>query len=314
VRRTSPLLRLLGAVTVVAAVALGLVSCADESPAAAPPKGRLTVGSADAPESRIIASMYAEALRKAGYDVTERLGGSRKTYLAGLESGALDAVPEYIGSLTEYYDAVLHGPDAPTRKPLASGDPDRTYATLEGLVARHKLAVLTPSPATNQVAVVVTKAFADDNGLKTVSDLAAFSSQLVFGAGPDCERRRTCLPGLRSTYGLTFKEVRRLAAGDDATFEAFSKGTIQVGLVSSSAGGIASVGLVVLRDDRQLQTADNITALVRDTVPAEARHVIDRVDRALTTEKLQELNQRLRAENADPEKLADRFLRDAGLL
>ena len=50
------------------------------------------------------------------------------------------------------------------------------------------------------------------------------------------------------------------------------------------------------------------------TPPPAARAVVDSVNRALTTEKLQELNKRQELDGQDPDGLAKRFLQDAKLL
>ena len=42
--------------------------------------------------------------------------------------------------------------------------------------------------------------------------------------------------------------------------------------------------------------------------------MVERVNRALTTEKLQELNKRVEVDGQDPAGLAKRFLQDARLL
>ena len=86
------------------------------------------------------------------------------------------------------------------------------------------------------------------------------------------------------------------------------------GPVQSSDGEIAAESLVVLRDDKLLEPAGNIIALYRSKLPASARAVVDSVNRALTTEKLQELNKRQDLDGQDPDGLAKRFLQDARLI
>src|SRR5262245_33712935 len=162
-----------------AAVMLAAVACGnDNSPPAAgggsgqAAKGKVTVGSADFGESEIIANMYSQVLKKAGYDVVDKFKiGSREVYIKSVENGEIDAVPEYIRTLTEYYNAQLNGPDAPTTKPLASADVDKTYQAVKQLTATKNLTVLPPSKAADQNAFAVTKAFADKNGLTRLSDL-----------------------------------------------------------------------------------------------------------------------------------------------
>ena len=279
------------------------------------PKGKVTVGSADFGESEIIANMYSLALKKAGYDVGEKFKiGSREVYIKALENGEIDAVPEYIGTLTEYYNAQFNGPDAPNTKPLATADVDKTYAALKQLVARKNLVALAPSQAADQNAFAVTKDFADKNSLTTLSDLTKLNGQITLGAGPECVKRRFCLIGLQQVYGLKFKDVKKLDSGGPKTIAALGDKSIDVGLVFSSDGAVAAQNLVILQDDKKLQTTDNITALVRSNVPQEARDILDKVDQALTTEKLQELNKKYSVDKEDAKDLAEQFLKDANLI
>jgi osmoprotectant transport system substrate-binding protein len=278
-------------------------------------KGKITIGSADFGESQIIASMYSQALKKAGYDVTEKFKiGSRELYIKSIENGEIDAVPEYIGTLTEFYNAEFNGKDAPEKHPLATTDVDKTYAAVQQLVAKKNLAVLTPSKAADQNAFAVKKDFADQNGLTKISDLAKLNGQLSLGAGPTCEARKFCLIGLEQVYGLRFKDVKKYDDGGPKTIAALADGSVNVGLVFSSDGSVAAQNLVVLEDDKQLQTTDNIAALVRNSVPDDARKVLDQVDQALTTEKLQELNKKFSVDKEDAKDLAEQFLKDAHLI
>jgi osmoprotectant transport system substrate-binding protein len=278
-------------------------------------KGKLTVGSADFGESTIIASMYSQALQHAGYDVTEKFKiGTREVYTKSIETGEIDVVPEYIGTLTEFYNAAINGPNAPTDKPLATTEVETTFSNLKALVAKKNLLVLTPSKAADQNAFAVKKDFADKNAVAKTSDLAKLNGTLTLGAGPECEKRQFCLLGLQDVYGLKFKEVKKLDSGGPKTLAALADGSIDVGLVFSSDGAVAAQNLVVLEDDKKLQKTDNITALLRSSVPAEAQQVIDKVDQALTTEKLQELNKKFSVDKEDAKSLAQQFLKDAGLV
>ena len=68
--------------------------------------GAIVVGSADFPESQLIATIYAEALRANGIDVTEKLNiGSREVYVPAIRDGSIDLLPEYSGALLQYLDS-----------------------------------------------------------------------------------------------------------------------------------------------------------------------------------------------------------------
>jgi osmoprotectant transport system substrate-binding protein len=307
---------LLGAVSV--ALVLATAACgnnSDPGSGGGGNKGKITVGSADFGESEIIANMYSRALKKAGYDVTDKFKiGTREVYIKSIENGEVDVVPEYIGTLTEYYNAVVNGKDAPTTKPLATTDVQKTYDNLKTLIGPKNLTALTPSKAADQNAFAVKKEFADQNQLVTMSDLQKLNGTLTLGAGPECEKRQFCLIGLQSVYGLRFKEVKKLDSGGSKTLAALASGGVNIGLVFSSDGTVAADNLVILQDDKKLQTTDNITALCRNSVPADAQQVLDKVDQALTTEKLQELNKKFTVDKEDASDLAEQFLKDAGLV
>jgi osmoprotectant transport system substrate-binding protein len=306
---------LLGGVSV--ALVLATAACGNNSDpgSGGGSKGKITVGSADFGESEIIANMYSQALKKAGYDVTDKFKiGTREVYVKSIEGGEIDVVPEYIGTLTEYYNAAQNGPDAPTKAPLATTEVQTTYDHLKTLLTKKNLIALTPSGAADQNAFAVKKEFADKNQLVKMSDLAKLNGTLTLGAGPECEKRQFCLLGLQSVYGLKFKDVKKLDSGGSKTLGALASGGVDIGLVFSSDGTVAADNLVVLQDDKKLQTTDNITALCRGGVPADAQQVLDKVDQALTTEKLQELNKKFTVDKEDASDLAEQFLKDAGLV
>jgi osmoprotectant transport system substrate-binding protein len=238
--------------------------------------------------------------------------GARTAYMPALERGDLDVVPDYLASVTDYLRA---GVPLARRPPAASGDVEHTAHLLDQLLARQPLGVTRPSLASDQTALAVSKTLADDENLVDVSDLHRLNGTLVLGAPDGCSTDPLCLLGLRDRYGLRFKRVDELAAvSGRPIFDALRKGTADVGSVQSSAGEIAAESLVVLRDDKLLEPAGNIIAVYRSQLPASARAVVDSVNRALTTEKLQELNKRQDLDGQDPDGLAKRFLQDARLI
>ena len=273
----------------------------------------VTVGAGLSTEQQIVARMYAQALEKAGFAVHTRFdAGSRTAYVPALRRGELDVVPDYLSPVTDYLRAGL---PVGQRPPAATGDVERTARVLDGLLADTALGVTRPSTATDQTAFAVPKTLADEAKLADVSDLLPLNGQLVLGGPTGCIEAVACLTGLQDRYGLRFKDVAELGeVNSPPIFAALRDGKIDVGAVLSSSGGIAAGSLVVLRDDRLVQPAGNILALYRTALPAAARAVVDRVNRALTTEKLQELNKRQDLDGEDPDGLARRFLQDARLI
>ena len=295
------------------AVCLGAVvtsACGDDGDGSANKSKTVVIGSATFSENVIVANMYAGALREEGYQVVVRKGlGQREIYMPALEQGGakngIDLIPEYVGTVLEYVNQ---------RAGEANGNLDETVSKLRARLDPKGITALEPSPAADQNAFAVTRATADRLKLKKLSDITpTVASTLTLGAGAECPNRPFCQPGLEKTYGLKFKTFRVLDSCGPLTLEALTKGDIDIGLVCSSAGGVAARDLVVLEDDRKLQTVDNIIPVIRkDILDDDIRETLDNVSAALNTPDITELNKRADIDKADPEVLAREWLQEHG--
>jgi osmoprotectant transport system substrate-binding protein len=198
--------------------------------------GPVAVGGAGFTESTVLANVYADVLKAAGFDASVREVGSRELYLKALEGGTeIQAFPEYLATVTEFLDA----DDA---RQVASGDVDATLAALQPLAQTAGLAFGKPSDAVDQNAYAVTTAFAKKVGVKTLSDLAAAcgDGSLILGGPAECPTRPFCQPGLEDTYGLKFASFQEYGdTGGPLTKAAIQKGEVSMGLVFSSDGALA---------------------------------------------------------------------------
>jgi osmoprotectant transport system substrate-binding protein len=201
--------------------------------------GKVIVGAGNFTESKTLGELYRLALTAAGFDVTVRQIGNRELYEPALERGEVHVVPEYVGTLAEFLNKKANGASA---TPVASADLDKTVAGLKELGGKVGLAFGAPSPAADQNAFAVTKAFADKHGLTTLSDLAEKCSgeDTILGGPPECPQRPFCQPGLEETYGLSFGPFSSLDVGGPQTKTALTTGKISVGLVFSSDGALAA--------------------------------------------------------------------------
>jgi len=122
----------------------------------------ITIGSADFTEDVTLAEIYAEWLRRNGYDVkTKNRIGSREVYMPALERGEINFIPEYAGSLLGTYL------DVP-----ATTDPGTNARALQQALEPKKLTALNYSKAQDINGFVVTKETADKYGLEKLYDLA----------------------------------------------------------------------------------------------------------------------------------------------
>ncbi|MGZ4598159.1 MAG: glycine betaine ABC transporter substrate-binding protein, partial [Actinomycetes bacterium] len=90
---------------------------------------------------------------------------------------------------------------------------------------------------------------------------------------------------------------------------------VQRGLVLSTSGVVQAKKLVVLADDKHLQNADNVLPLLRkEAASPDAQAVLDKVDQALTTQELQQLNAQVDVDKEDPSDVATQFLQSKGII
>lgn len=313
--------------TGIAAVALGfaltLSACSSDSSStdnpspvetAAEGSGPITIGAFNFGESRILANIYSQVLQAAGFEPTIKELTNREVVEPALESGDVQVVPEYLGTLTEFLNAKANGPDA---KALASGDVDATLAEAQKLANAVGITLLVPSPAADQNAFAVTREFSEKNGITSLSDLAEYSktNKVTLGGPAECPTRPFCQPGLENVYQLKVGDFVSLDAGGPLTKTALSQGKIDVGLIFSSDGGVAANDFVVLQDDKSLQTVDNIVAAVNTAALTPAlEKTLNDVNAALTTDELVALNKSVDIDRGDPATVAQQWLKSKGLV
>ncbi|RMO67468.1 ABC transporter substrate-binding protein [Pseudomonas syringae group genomosp. 3] len=257
----------------------------------------ITIGSADFPESQLLATIYAKALTAKGIAVNTKLNiGSREVYLPALLDGSIDMIPEYSGATLSYLDtkATAHAPEEVAealRKALPEG-----------------ISMLPPSSAQDSDVVVVTKATAEKYKLATIADLKPVASKMVLGGPPEWKSRKEGVLGLRDVYGLTFKSFKTLDVAGPLTLSALLNGQIDAADMTSTDPAIKRNDLVVLEDTLNLFPAQNIVPIFSaKKVGPEVAAVFNAVSSALTTADLIEMNGSV-DEHESIDVIADRWL------
>ncbi|MDQ4095680.1 MAG: hypothetical protein M3174_05705, partial [Actinomycetota bacterium] len=127
------------------------------------------------------------------------------------------------------------------------------------------------------------------------------ASEMTLGGPPECPERPFCIPGLKKTYGIEFGDFEELDVGGPLTVKALVGGRIDVGLLFSTSSTIVANDFVVLEDDKDLQTAENITPIVReDVLDPTIEEALNNVSATLDTETMTQLNGRVEIDKEDP--------------
>ncbi|MEU6109060.1 ABC transporter substrate-binding protein [Streptomyces albidoflavus] len=300
--------------TVLAACATG-PSLEDQGEVTAPPgdSSRLTVGSAGFTESDLLAQMYALLLRRAGYETELITVANRELYEPALESGRVDVVPEYAATFADWLNAKENGPDA---DPVGSPDLATTMKALRRLATPRGLTVLDPGKAVDQNAFAVTREFAAEHSLRTLSDLGASGLPVRLAAGDECVSRPYCQPGLEKTYGIDVTAVDPKGVGTTQAKRAVQSGQDQLVLTTTTDATLDAFGLVLLEDDKKLQNADAVVPVVNRARAGSERvaRALDALAPVLTTADLAGLNRQVDSWRRLPEDVARAYLEEKGLL
>ncbi len=272
------------------------------SPATADPATALRLASYDFRENQILVEVYAEAARRADVPVDVEHGvGTREVVSPALSQGLVDVVIDYMGTALSFAR-----PDATPE----TRTPEELHAALKLTLGARGVTVLRAAAAEDQNGFVVTAAFAAENDVTAISDLAPLAPELRFGGPPECPERRFCLLGLQEVYGLEFAEVRSMPSRA-ATAEALLGGQIDVGMLETTDARLSNASVVLLDDDRGLQPRENVVPLVRTDALERwgdrLRTALEDVSARLTTADLVELNRAVEVRGLSPAEAADRW-------
>ena len=236
--------------------------------------GSVVVGSANFPESELLAEVYAIALQDKGVKATTKLNiGDREVYYPQIVKGAITIFPEYNGAL-------LQGVVDPTSTAKT------TAAVDAALTAKlpSSVEILNPAPAQDSDALTVTAATAAKYHLKSIADLKPYASGWVLGAPSEFKTRPDGIAGLKATYGLTFKSFDPLDESGPLTLAALTGGKVQVADVFTTTPQIITDHLVSLSDPKANFAAQNVIPLVyKADATATITSTLNTVSAALTT-------------------------------
>ena len=161
--------------------------------------------------------------------------------------------------MADFMNGKANGKTAPS---ISSSDAQATLGKLKPLLEKAGLTAFAVSPAQDSNAFAVSKKLADANHLTSLSDLAKLNKPIRLAATTECPVRPFCQPGLEKTYGLKIADLLPLGFGTPQAKQAVVSGKADMVLTGTTDATLDSLGLVLLKDDKGLQNADNLVPIV----------------------------------------------------
>ena len=199
--------------------------------------GLVRVGAKNFAEQYILAEVLAGQLREAGFraDITESIGSA--IIFDALAAGTLDCYVDYSGTI---WATVM-------KRTGSQGGQEVLDEVTEYLRERYGIVCLGALGFENAYALAMTRARANELGVRSIADLAAQAPTMRIGATHEFFGRDEWA-AIRDTYELRF--AQNVSLSPTLMYGAVRDGQVDVISAFSSDGRIAAYDLVVLEDPR----------------------------------------------------------------
>nr|WP_199330693.1 glycine betaine ABC transporter substrate-binding protein [Microcoleus sp. FACHB-68] len=270
--------------------------------------GDIVIGSKNFTEQVILGELVAQQIEaKTGLKVERKLNlGGTGICHEGVKSGQLDAYIEYTGTA---FTSIL--------KEKTISNPKAVYKQVKQQYAsKFELEVTEPLGFENTFAMVVRGADAQRLNIATLSQAAKYTPQWQAGFGYEFIEREDGFPGLAKTYGLKFEKSPKIM-DLGLMYRALVEKKVDMVAGNSTDGQIATLNLVILKDDKQYFPPYEAVPIVRKETlrkHPKLREAFKALGGIITAKEMQQMNYQVDGEFRKVEEVVRDFLQAKGLL
>lgn len=270
----------------------------------------ITIGSKQYTENILVAEMLAQLVEaKTDIKVERKLNlGGTSVIFPAMQKGDVDAYVEYTG--TAYLEILKNDT-------VGSLTSQEIYDKVkQAFTEQFQMTWMEPIGMNNTYALAVTRKFAEENNLKTITDLAPLSANLKFGANHlFYTRLNDGYDKTVETYGLNFKDPLKLDTS--VLYDAIVSGDLDIMVVYSTDGKLRELDLVVLEDDKHVYPPYFGAPMIRDDTlkeHPELQEVLSTLSGQIDDVTMQDLNYQVDGKGRSVEEVAAEFLKSKGFI
>ena len=258
-------------------------------------------------EGYILGQMLTELIEQdtdLKVNMTTGVGGGTSNIQPAMVKGEFDLYPEYTGTS---WEAVL--------KKEGSYDESKFDELQKEYKEKYNLEYVNLYGFNNTYGLAVNKDIAEKYNLKTYSDLAKVSNNLIFGAEYDFFEREDGYKELQKVYNMNFKKQIDMDIG--LKYQAMKDKKIDVMVIFTTDGQLAISDVVVLEDDKKMYPSYRAGTVVRSEILfeyPELKVVLEKLNNILDDKTMADLNYQVESEGKKPEDVAREYLQEKGLL
>ncbi|QYR64011.1 glycine betaine ABC transporter substrate-binding protein [Fusobacterium animalis] len=258
-------------------------------------------------EGYILGQMLTELIEQdtdLKVNITNGVGGGTSNIHPAIVKGEFDLYPEYTGTS---WEAVL--------KKEGSYDESKFDELQKEYKEKYNLEYVNLYGFNNTYGLAVNKDIAKKYNLKTYSDLAKVSNNLIFGAEYDFFEREDGYKELQKVYNMNFKKQIDMDIG--LKYQAMKDKKIDVMVIFTTDGQLAISDVIVLEDDKKMYPSYRAGTVVRSEILSEypeLKPVLEKLNNILDDKTMADLNYQVESEGKKPEDVAREYLQEKGLL
>ena len=258
-------------------------------------------------EGYILGQMLTELIEQdtdLKVNITNGVGGGTSNIHPAIVKGEFDLYPEYTGTS---WEAVLKKED--------SYDESKFDELQKEYKEKYNLEYVNLYGFNNTYGLAVNKDIAEKYNLKTYSDLAKVSNNLIFGAEYDFFEREDGYKELQKVYNMNFKKQIDMDIG--LKYQAMKDKKIDVMVIFTTDGQLAISDVVVLEDDKKMYPSYRAGTVVRSEILSEypeLKPVLEKLNNILDDKTMADLNYQVESKGKKPEDVAREYLQEKGLL
>ena len=271
-------------------------------------KDKLIISGKLGSEPEILINMYKiliEENSKLDVELKPGLGKTSFVFNA-LKNGDIDIYPEFSGTAVFTFL---------NETPVNNNAEDVFNQAQKGMETKFKMVMLKPMKYNNTYAIAVSKKFADENNLKTISDLVRVKDKIKAGFTREFNDREDGYPGLKKLYQFEIPNIKEFEP--KLRYVAVQSGDINLVDAYSTDPELAQHNMVILKDDKHLFPPYQGSPMMREETLKkypELKKILEKLSGKISDEEMSTMNYRVSVKGEKAEDVAREYLRNAGII
>ena len=271
-------------------------------------KDKLIISGKLGSEPEILINMYKiliEENSKLGVELKPGLGKTSFVFNA-LKNGDIDIYPEFSGTAVFTFL---------NETPVNNNAEDVFNQAKKGMETKFKIVMLKPMKYNNTYAIAVSKKFANENNLKTISDLVRVKDKIKAGFTREFNDREDGYLGLKKLYQFEIPNIKEFEP--KLRYVAVQSGNINLVDAYSTDPELAQYNMVILKDDKHLFPPYQGSPMMREETLKKypkLKEILEKLSGKISDEEMSTMNYRVSVKGERAEDVAREYLRNAGII